>query len=500
MIDILLAIIIILVVANIFIALIKGKPQTSSLPQEFYTSIEKIGTLIRDEFSRNREESNRMAKETREELSNSFKLFGETVNKNVVYLSNQQKGQLDSFSIQLQTLTKANEEKIEKLISLNETKQNEFKSHLTSSLKETKDELSKATQENRTELTNSLKAFGEAISKNVVDLTNQQKSQLESFSTQLQTLTKANEEKIEKLISLNETKQNEFKEHLVNSLKETKDEINKASKDSRSELTNSLKSFEERFSQNVKDFNELQRQKFNDLSVMLEQLKVNNEEKLEKIRDTIEKKLQTLQEENGKKLEEMRNTVDEKLQSTVEKRFNESFKIISDRLEQVHKGLGEMQTLASGVGDLKKVLTNVKTRGSLGEIQLGNILEQILSSEQYDKNVIVKAGSQERVEFAVKLPGKNDDNQPLYLPIDSKFPNEDYQRLIEAYDNIVNLDPKLIETASKQFENAVKKNAKDIRDKYINPPATTDFAIMFVPTEALYAEILRRTGLFETLQ
>jgi DNA recombination protein RmuC len=196
----------------------------------------------------------------------------------------------------------------------------------------------------------------------------------------------------------------------------------------------------------------------------------------------------------------MRNVVDEKLQATVEKRFNESFKLISERLEQVHKGLGEMQSLASGVGDLKKVLTNVKMRGNLGEIQLGAILEQILSPEQYEQNATVRNGNLERVEYAVKLPGRNDDNKPLLLPIDSKFPNEDYQRLLDAYENMTGLTPRDMETAAKQFENSVKKNARDIRDKYINPPVTTDFAIMFVPTEGLYAEILRRTGLFETLQ
>lgn len=227
-------------------------------------------------------------------------------------------------------------------------------------------------------------------------------------------------------------------------------------------------------------------------------LKDNREEQsksIEKIRETIEIKLKSIQDDNNKRLEEMRKTVDEKLQETVEKRFTESFKLISERLEQVHKGLGEMQTLASGVGDLKKVLTNVKTRGNLGEIQLGAILEQILSPEQYEQNAAVKKGSLERVEYVVKLPDKNTENQIVLLPIDSKFPTEDYQRLLDAYEHSKDID-----AASKQFENSVKKNAKDIRDKYINPPITTDFAIMFVPTEGLYAEIVRRTGLFEMLQ
>ncbi|MDR2615292.1 MAG: DNA recombination protein RmuC [Oscillospiraceae bacterium] len=229
---------------------------------------------------------------------------------------------------------------------------------------------------------------------------------------------------------------------------------------------------------------------------LAQSLKVNREElslALRETRETVETRLRHIQQDNSKQLEEMRKTVDEKLRESVEKRFDESFKLISERLEQVHRGLGEMQSLASGVGDLKKVLTNVKTRGSLGEIQLGAILEQILSPEQYERNAAVRQGSQERVEYAVRLPGGDD--APVLLPVDSKFPVEDYQRLLDAYD--ANTD---VEAVSRQFENAVKKNAKEIRAKYINPPVTTDFAIMFVPTEGLYAEILRRPGLFELLQ
>jgi DNA recombination protein RmuC len=221
---------------------------------------------------------------------------------------------------------------------------------------------------------------------------------------------------------------------------------------------------------------------------------------MREINETIERRLSALQEGNDKKLEEMRKIVDEKLRETVEKRFDESFKLISGQLEQVHKGLGEMQILASGVGDLKKVLSNVKTRGILGEIQLGAILEQILPRGQYEQNAAVKPDSLERVEYAIKLPGKDGADGSLLLPIDSKFPTEDYQRLMDAYENMPDINPKDVEAISKQFENSVKKNARDIRDRYIDPPATTDFAIMFVPSEGLYAEILRRAGLFETLQ
>jgi len=216
------------------------------------------------------------------------------------------------------------------------------------------------------------------------------------------------------------------------------------------------------------------------------------------IRETMELRLSAIQNENAKKLEEMRKTVDEKLQSTVEKRFSESFALISTRLEEVHKGLGEMQSLANGVGDLKKVLSNVKTRGNLGEYQLGTILEQFLSPEQYIVNAQTKKRSQERVEYAIKLPGRsNDDSDVLLLPIDSKFPVEEYERLLDAYEGE---GPEKAEDVAKRLVISIKKFAREIRDKYINPPMTTEFAIMFVPTEGLYAEVLRSPGLFDSLQ
>jgi DNA recombination protein RmuC len=214
--------------------------------------------------------------------------------------------------------------------------------------------------------------------------------------------------------------------------------------------------------------------------------------------DKIDAQLREIREETAKKLDEMRKTVDENLKDTVEKRFNESFKLISERLEQVQKGLGEMQHLASSVGDLKRVLTNVKTKGTLGEIQLGSILEQILSPGQYEAQVGVKDGAT-RVDYVVKLPDKNSESGNLLLPLDSKFPTEDYQRLLDAYDGVSPTSEEEIKRASAAFESAVKKCAKDICDKYINPPVTTDFAIMFVPTEGLYAEIVRRTNLFDEL-
>ncbi|MGW8316052.1 MAG: DNA recombination protein RmuC, partial [Bacteroidales bacterium] len=222
--------------------------------------------------------------------------------------------------------------------------------------------------------------------------------------------------------------------------------------------------------------------------------------RLEKMRETIEVKLKDIQLDNSKKLEEMRRTVDEKLQETLNKRINDSFKVVSERLEQVHKGLGEMQELATGVGDLKKVLSNVKTRGILGEVQLGNILEQFLSPEQYVKNAMIRGGSTEAVEFAVKLPGGENQDEEVLLPVDSKFPVEDYQRLTEMYEKVELYSREEVQKAEKQFDTIVRKSAQTISDKYIDPPVTTNFALMFVPTEGLYAQILSRTGLFEALQ
>ena len=220
---------------------------------------------------------------------------------------------------------------------------------------------------------------------------------------------------------------------------------------------------------------------------------LENEQKLENIRITVENRLKSVSENNEKQLEKIRETVDEKLQKTLDERISQSFKLVSERLEQVYKGLGEMQTLAVGVGDLKKVLSNVKTRGILGEIQLGAILEEILSPEQYVTNVVTKPSSRDAVEFAVCLPGNEDET--VYLPIDSKFPADMYANLVDAYDSG---DSNAIATAGAALERSIKLSAKTIHDKYVSPPQTTDFAIMFLPFEGLYAEVVRR-GLIETL-
>jgi DNA recombination protein RmuC len=227
------------------------------------------------------------------------------------------------------------------------------------------------------------------------------------------------------------------------------------------------------------------------------QLTDSNEKRQEALRETVASGLETLRSDNADKLEKMRATVEEKLQGTLEKRLGESFQLVSDRLEQVHKGLGEMQTLATGVGDLKRVLSNVKSRGGWGEVQLGMLLEDMLTREQFATNVRIRPDSGEVVEYAVRLPGRGDDDRPLWLPIDAKFPHEDYDRLLQAQDSGV---PEDVEKAALALERAIRAQAKSVCEKYVHPPHSTDFAIMYLPTEGLFAEVIRRPGLAIELQ
>ncbi|MGB9716570.1 MAG: DNA recombination protein RmuC [Thermodesulfovibrionales bacterium] len=292
-----------------------------------------------------------------------------------------------------------------------------------------------------------------------------------------------------------------IQERTEKSLKEeialNREETSNNSKQLREEVGVSLKSVGDSLVNQMMAIATLQKDQLETFSKQIINLTQTNEQKLEKMRETVEERLRLIQEDNTKKLDQMRETVDQKLHATLERRLGESFKLVSERLEMVHKGLGEMQSLASSVGDLKKVLSNVKTRGLFGEIQLGALLEQILTKEQYEQNVATKKGSSERVEYAIKLPGRNNAGTTVWLPIDAKFPHEDYQRLVEASEHG---DQKLAEEATKQLENKIKICAKDIKEKYLDPPNTTDFGIMFLPIEGLYAEVLRRPGLCEALQ
>jgi DNA recombination protein RmuC len=364
---------------------------------------ERTERNLREEISKNREESIVQARQAREELSGSLTLSFDSLLARISEVSNLQKNQLDIFANQLVTLTKSNEERL-----------NKVRDTLDTQIKTFQEEASLNARRGREELSLALKSLGDSLLNRMSEMANLQRNQLELFSTQIAALTQANEQKMDKL------------------------------------------------------------------------------------REGVESRLKLLQEENTQKLDQMRGVVEEKLHKTLETRLGESFKLVSDRLELVHKGLGEMQNLAISVGDLKKVLTNVKARGAWGEIQLGNLLDQVLTIEQYAKNVTTKRGSNDRVEFAIRLPGQQDHAEGVvWLPIDAKFPQEDYQRLVDAQERASGAEA---EDASRQLEARIRFEGRAIRDKYIDPPHTTDFAIMFLPVEGLYAEVVRRPGLCDLLQ
>lgn len=325
----------------------------------------------------------------------------------------------------------------------------------------------------REEVVATLTKISESMNTTLRDLATAEKVQLDAFSGQLAELTKVTS----------------------GSLDAMRVQASGSARELREEIVRTLTGISETTARTMGELGTTQKSQLDAMAAAMNQLSETNAAKLETVRAAVETRLKTLQDDNARQLENMRRTVDEKLQGTLEKRLGESFRQVSERLEQVHKGLGEMQTLATGVGDLKKVLTNVKTRGTWGEVQLGALLEQVLSTEQYVRNASTRDGA-ERVEFAVKLPGQ-DGEAPVLLPIDAKFPVEDYQRLLDAQERG---DASVIETAGRQLETRIKACAKDIRDKYVNPPASTDFGILFLPIEGLFAEVIRRPGLAEGIQ
>ena len=318
--------------------------------------------------------------------------------------------------------------------------------------RELRNEIKESGQSSRLELSQSVAQFGQTLGAQMTNIATVQNNQIDGFAQTLVKLNDANEARLTAL-------QKAVDERLAGFAQDARN--------GREDSANTLKRFGD------------------GLNLQLAE-----------VRATLEARLKDIETQNATKLEEMRKTVDEKLHATLEHRLGESFKLVSDRLEAVHKGLGEMQTLAMGVGDLKRVLTNVKTRGTWGEVQLGALLEQILTPDQYATNVATVPKSSERVEFAIRLPGRENEGQ-VWLPIDSKFPIEDYERIMAAHDVS---DVGALEEATKALENRIKLEAKTIRDKYIEPPHTTDFAILFLPTEGLYAEVLRRPGLSDWLQ
>lgn len=323
--------------------------------------------------------------------------------------------------------------------------------------RELRNQMLTTAQSTRQELGGNFAQFQAALTAQLTSMATIQNNQIDSFAQQLAKLNEANAQQLESM----------------------RQAMTMQAKAGREEQSVALKRFADTLNQT--------------LSALTE----SNAQRMAEIRGTLEAKIRDLQTDNGARLEEMRKTVDEKLHATLEQRLGESFKLVSDRLDKVHQGLGEMQQLAVGVGDLKRVLTNVKTRGTWGEVQLEMLLEQVLTPDQYAKNVEPVPGTGERVEFAIKLPGQEEGSRPVWMPIDAKFPKEQYERLCESAERA---DAEGVAAAGRELERAVRVEAKSIAEKYLSPPLTTDFAILFLPTEGLYAEVMRRPGLADELQ
>lgn len=323
--------------------------------------------------------------------------------------------------------------------------------------RELREQVQSTAQATRQELGSNFMQFQQALATQLTSVATLQNNQIDSFAQQLAKLNEANAQQLEAM----------------------RQAITLQAQTGREEQATALKRFGDTLNQTLTTLTE------------------SNAQRMAEVRATLEAKIKDLQTDNGARLEEMRKTVDEKLHATLEQRLGESFKLVSDRLEKVHQGLGEMQQLAIGVGDLKRVLTNVKTRGTWGEVQLEMLLEQVLTPDQYAKNVETIPGTGARVEFAIKLPGSDNGNTPVWMPIDAKFPKEQYERLADAADRA---DADGVLQAGRELETVVRNEAKKIAEKYLSPPLTTDFAILFLPTEGLYAEVMRRPGLADDLQ
>ena len=360
--------------------------------------------------------------------------------------------------------------------------------------RELRHEIGDSARTGRQELAQSLAGFQDAVTRQGAEAARTQNTQVEALGSQLIQLRGSLAEQMSETRGTLATQLTETRGTLGDKLVEQLQSLGLGMAQQAAEATRTQNAQIDAFAHQL---SELRSGLSNTLNQQLQALSEQNARRMQEVRGTLEQQLAQLQASNTAKLDEMRRTVDEKLQSTLEQRLGESFKQVADRLEQVHKGLGEMQRLAQDVGSLNRVLTNVKTRGVFGEVQLAGLLEQVFTREQYESNVETVPGSNARVEFALRLPGRRDDGKPLWLPIDAKFPREDYERLLNAQEQA---DPVAAESAAKAIEARLRLEARTIREKYIAAPHTTDFAILFVPTEGLYAEVLRRPGLAEALQ
>ncbi len=481
-----------------------------SRPQE--VDMEKV---LREEFRQIREESNRSGRELREEVSSAQNKANQTLVQTIQTLGHEQRTNLAQLTEALQKSGEATRQEVGRLVASTGDDLKEIRSTTETKLEAVR----KTTEERLRAGDEAQERRGKAVTQAVQGLTDgvradlvTQKDAVQRALQQIQAATESRLDAVRATIEqrlaageeLQQKRSQEAAEAVRALVESNRLELN-VQKEAVQKLLQAIQaSNEQRFDQvraaveeKLRQGTEEQNKHLGEVIVALQHLEKSSQEEQGKARESLEQKFRQIQESNEKKLEEMRQTVDEKLHRTLEARLGESFKLVSDRLEAVQKGLGEMQSLATGVGDLKRVLTNVKDRGTWGEYQLGAILEEILTPDQYATNVQPKAGG-ERVEYAIRLPGQaQDPKKPLWLPIDAKFPKEDYERLMEASRLA---DANGVEESKRALLAALQKSAKDIHDKYISPPDTTDFAIMFLPTEGLYAEALRQPGFHDELQ
>jgi DNA recombination protein RmuC len=414
-------------------------------------SIGRSDATIRDEFGRGREEARGGARSLREEVTGLFERLAGALRASMNDLSTGQQAQLETFA------TRLNEAKAESAADARNV---------------------------REEIQSILQQVGEAVSNRIGELVTLQTEKLDAVTTQIAALTEGNEHRQEVLRTNVETK-----------LGELKADAGVSGKALREEITNNLQNLGGTLAQTIEQISQSQKERLDRVSAGVAELTQRSGEQQDALRKTVEERLDAIRKENTEKLDQMRQTVDEKLQSTLEQRLNASFQMVSDRLEQVYRSMGEMQTLASGVGDLKRLLTNVKSRGTWGEVALGNVLEEMMAPDQYGRNVEIMPGSNQRVEYAIRLPG--DGEIPVWLPLDAKFLVEDYERLVDASQRG---DIDVVEIAAKGIETVIRGSARTISEKYIHSPHSTDFAVLFLPTEGLFAEVVRRPGLVDALQ
>lgn len=426
--------------------------------------VERLERSLREDLRAQSAQTSEEGRLMRKELADSFEGTARTLVQSVGGMGEAQRRELGTFSAQLVSL---------------------------------QDSVGLSGKQLREEVLAGLKGLGDSVLRQAGELAQLQKDQLDAFGQRLTAANQATEQRLDGMRQTLEDRLSSLQRDSSLRMEALRTSQTEAAQRGRDEIGLSLKNFNDSVVLSMGEMASVQKGQVEALQGELRQLADKTEQRLETMRSLVDARLAQIQADNAGKLEEMRRTVDERLQGTLEQRLGESFRQVSERLEQVHKGLGEMQNLAAGVGDLKRVLTNVKTRGTWGEYALGAILEQILTPEQYACNVATKPGSGERVEYAIRLPGREKEEACVWLPVDAKFPKEDYERLMTAADAA---DALGVADASGRLEKSIQSCARDIRDKYLDPPNTTDFAILFLPVEGLYAEVIRRPGLVDTLQ